>query len=284
MKTILLTAFLLILPFNSLRGGQKDEFIYFHDTRNSDLFTTFDAVLNFLLYFDNGFCKGIEVDFQKTGFYYDRGRGPNWWTYFFEPVSKGNPDDGLPIPCSIAHLSEIRSKVDNFSKREQYHKIIRKYIRIQPTIRKKTQDFFVQNCKDFTVIGMHYYHIPSKNKRRIPYDHMSQEVRDYVKDNKLSNYRIFVSTNEQAFIDYMRLFFPNRILFFTGHRTPQPHHNNPKLNFQAAERELMECLLLSKFKVLIHTPTHLGIWASRYNPELPLILVDGRKAQPYRSN
>lgn len=260
------------------------EFIYFNDSRYSDLFATVEAVSHFLLYYEKGYCAGVEVDLQLSSLY---GQS-NWWAHFFEPICTGNFEDSLAIPTMIAYNYVIAPSIQDICKRERYHKVIKKYIRVTPSFKQKAQAFFDRNCKGVAAIGVHYYGYKKemtygiqkeiKKIRRVPYEHMTQEVRDYIKDSKMHDYKIFVSTNEQAFLDQMRLLFPNRIIHLPG-RTSQ---DQKQRNLFRAEQDLIECLLLSKCNILIHTPTPVGIWASRFNPSLSLILVDGHKQLSYR--
>jgi hypothetical protein len=42
-------------------------------------------VINILEAYDTDLIRGVQVDFKKTGLYYDPSFGENWWEYYLNP-------------------------------------------------------------------------------------------------------------------------------------------------------------------------------------------------------
>lgn len=123
------------------------------------------------------------------------------------------------------------------------------------------------------MIGVHY----SKSRRTTPYVRLSEQVHRYVKEKKIRDYRLFVSTEDQGFLDFMRMLFPDRVRFLPGLRSKGKKPIQIKAPFARGEREVMEWLLLSKAQIMIHTHSTLSFWVKCYNLSLPTIFVEGNK-------
>lgn len=201
--------FVILIVGLHLRPLSAQEFICFTESQSTDLFTTFNCIMRLLLYYEKGHCAGVEVDFQKNGAFYEAAHGADWWHYYFDPILAGNPDLGLPIPCNEWRATEVTARVAEDCTREEFHRLIRKYIRAKPSIKQKVQEYYKKNFKGHVVIGLHYTaaNRPPKTPR-IEFDRLSDEVHRYLKENKIRDFRLFVSTDEQAFLDMMRILFP----------------------------------------------------------------------------
>lgn len=278
MRLLLMTILIL-----ALRPLSAQEFVFFNEPNSADLFASFNCVMRLLLYYEKGQCAGVEVDFQKNGVYYEASRGSNWWQYFFEPIIAGDPDMGLPIPCSERRANEVTERIAEDCRREEFHKMVRKYIHAKPSIRQKVQQYYKKNFKGHVVIGLHYTALNRPPRTpRIEFDRLSDEVHRYLKENKVSDFRLFVSTDEQAFLNMMRMLFPNRVNFLRGVRSIGNAPIAIKNPYDHAERQIMECLLLTKTDVLISSPSHLSTWAASFNLALPVIKIEGKRIPDYR--
>src|SRR5690554_1375047 len=54
--------------------------------------------------------SGVVVDFGKTGLYYEPELGPNWWSYYFEPISLGDVNGLQMETCSWKQALEVMLK------------------------------------------------------------------------------------------------------------------------------------------------------------------------------
>lgn len=248
------------------------EYIYVNESYSGDLFSSVNCIVRLLLYHEMGYCAGIEVDFQKNGHFYEPSRGSNWWEYYFEPIQVGNPDDGLPIPCGESRAYEATQEIVDACKPQRFNKIIKKHIRVKPAIRQKMQHYFAQNFKGQTMIGVHFI----KN-RRITYDNISQAIHRYVKEKKIRDYRLFVSTEDQGFLDFMRMLFTDRVRFLPGVRSKGKKSAQVTTPYAQGEREVLEWLLLARSEIMIHTHSTLSFWVKCQNLSLPTITIETDK-------
>ncbi len=260
----------LLLPFLSIAEEDRQEFIVLTEPQSKEFFSTINCVGRLLFYYDKGLCSGVEVDFQNNGFFYKQERGPNWWHYFFEPILVGLPDAGVPFPYTERLAYQLTQDFEERQIQQKLPKIIKKYIHIKPHITDKVKSFYNSNFKDNVVIGVHYR---GRKNERIPYNRVSDEIHRYLQENKIKQFRIFISTNEQPFLDSMRMRFATQILSLPGLRSNAKDPTEIKAPYIHGERELMDCLLLTKTNVMIYTSSYLSEWALLFNPELPAIQV-----------
>jgi hypothetical protein len=264
---------LLLLPFTA--AAEEGDFIFFNDPLQNHTLGTLNTVLQMIRYYEKGFCEGVEVDFQKKGVYFVPGQGPNWWSYYFEPVCLGNSYESLMIPSDANRGREIGPAIQN-SSAKKFHKIFKKYIRFKPVIKQKAQAFFNQHFEGHTLIGIHYGAFP-----RIDYTILIAEVHKYLKANKVHDYRIFVSTEKEKFLEAIQIAFPGRVHSISMKRfngSPPTHFSSP---FIRGQNELLDWLLLTKSDFLIHTPSLSAKLISYYDPDIPHIEVNGRSRPPY---
>ena len=57
------------------------------------MFSMFHFVLFYIQEYERNKIAGLNVDFEKTGLYFDEKFGMNWWEYYFEPLIIGGEDD-----------------------------------------------------------------------------------------------------------------------------------------------------------------------------------------------
>lgn len=264
---LLCTAFIFCL-----KPGAAQEYIFVNESYADDLFSSVNCIVRLLLFHETGHCAGLEVDFQKNGHFYDPARGPNWWEYYFEPVQVGNPDDGLPIPCGESRAYEATQEIIDVCKPQRFNKIIKKHIRVKQDVRQKMQHYFSQYFKGHTMIGVHFF-----KGRRVSYDRLSEAIHRYVKEKKIRDYRIFVSTEDQGFLDFMRMLFTDRVRFIPGVRSNGKKRSPTAAPYSKGEREVLEWLLLAKSEIMIHTHSTLSFWVKCQNLSLPTIIIEPEK-------
>jgi len=89
---------------------------------------------------------------------------------------------------------------------------------------------------------------------------------------KPENFKIFVATDNQAFLDCMKQTFGNRVCYLEMERSTddQPIHTQRKLNgYVKGEEALLDCLILSKSAFLFRTASNLNNASLMFNPSLP---------------
>ena len=98
--------------------------------------------------------QGLKVDFGHYGLYYESNHGPNWWGYFFEPISFGTTTFSPFYMSWEEGCDAFRAK--SALPREKALALVKKYIRIQQHIRKKVDCFVKDYFHGAYTIGVHY--------------------------------------------------------------------------------------------------------------------------------
>jgi hypothetical protein len=216
----------------------------------------------------------------KKGSYLCPEMGSNWWEYYFEPLAK--PEVNCRLERQPFQDMILFSCRKNFS-RKQAHRIIRKYIHIKPHIQNKVDSYVQENFKNQFMIGVHYRGTDKVIETpRTPYERMYEAIREIVDQLNTQDYTIFVATDEQQFVDYMRTKFNNVICTDSVRSTNNdPIHYNKTSNepvvpglqsYELGEEALIDCLLLSKCNILIRTyHSHFSSTAGVFNPYMPII-------------
>lgn len=219
--------------------------------------------------------EGLLIDFATNGLYYDPEHGPNWWSYYFDPIRLGKWDGGS--------FSSMRKKdyFQAFKKRRQLtraqaSKLVKKHIHVKKHILEKMEQFVVRHFDNVYVIGVHYRGTDKSRKEapRVSYEKVFQSIADHLPQNR--PWRIFVATDEQQFLEEILKAFPERVIACDAHRstTTTGIHFSCKNSYAVGEEALIDALLLSRCDLLIRTSSNLSLWSTYLNPELPTILLN----------
>lgn len=221
--------------------------------------------------------SGIEVDFGLNGLYYDPSHGPNWWSYFFEPLHLGNNENAKIIEPSEEQYRRAWEYRYQLS-RDIAAQIVEKYIRVKPHIQEKVDDFVQKTFQNYFVIGVHYRGTDKGGEApRVSYDNLFMEIDKHLQD--LSRCLIFVATDEIDLKDQLKKRYPGIVATTDAQCTTAGGpgiHFLFKQNYQTGEEALIDCLLLSKCNMLIRTSSNLSLWSTYFNPNLPVILLNRR--------
>lgn len=241
----------------------------------------------------------------------------NVWEYYFEPVTtnrdkrsdiiKENFNNFLlkEIPQNFGYrnikTSGLRVKpdwniVDDYWRKEA-NRVIKKYISIKPNIIDKIDLFYEENLKpNKTKIAVHLrggrgakelYH-----EDNVQLEYYKDCINEWILDNNIENYCIFVASDSNQAIKYMSSNFKN-VKFYPCHRTDSYYINgksyadvqevgwNPKgkqfmphKRAEIGEEALIESQLLSKCDIMFHHDSLLAIGAANFNPNMELIHIE----------
>ena len=203
LRVIAAVCFLLGFVFVSPRSTY---YILDAPENGNGFFSCFHTVTGFLDFYEKNKkdCAGIEINFTQ-GLYFDSSVGPNWWEYFFEPVKIGSDKDASIVRCSGDQKNQWAWNAISIISRMEASRLIAKYIHVKAHVLKKVDDFVVQNFKNNQVIGVHYRGT-DKNKWEatyVSYEKVYKEIIKVIKTQQYKQYKIFVATDEQAFITYI---------------------------------------------------------------------------------
>lgn len=243
--------------------------------RDAGMFSIFNDVLAMLKHYDQGAYRGIQVNFSKMGAYYDPEMGKNWWNYYCEPISFGLKRDVSIVKGRGGLIPDYPNGNPDFTDREEAHRLINKYIRFRPHIQKKITLFMQDHFHGNYIIGIHYRGTDNKESEFVPFEQVAYRVKKKIQTLRLRNYKIFLATDEQRFLEYMIDEFGDHLCYlkdaFRG-VTDVGIHQDPNLNkYKAGEDAVLDCILLSRCDLLFRTASNLSLWSTFFNPDLPVI-------------
>jgi hypothetical protein len=243
----------------------------------SGLFSEFASVLGLLDHYDSRrhLYAGLRVEFDD-GLYLDPQVGSNWWNYYFEPVAIGSGDGRARI-VSQAYHDLCANRVERNMSRQRGAVLVDRYITPSRAVANIVDNYVRQHWRDGRVIGVHYRGTDKEiDARRVPYEEAEQAVREQLEKMPYPM-RIYVATDEQAFVDYMRARFPGVTLARDMFRSQdgQPIDViNADSNYQKGLDAVVDCLLLSRSQSLVRTASNLSLIATFLNPDLPTTLLN----------
>ena len=221
--------------------------------------------------------SGITVDLKKNGLYYDPSYGPNWWTYYFEPICVGSAKNATIVYPTSEQYTDALVKRRRIT-RKAAAQIVKKHIHIKPHIQEKIDAFISQFFLGRYVIGIHYRGTDKcKEAPRVAYKTIFEEINKRIPQEKL--YALFIATDEVEFLEQAQEKYPNQVIATESHRANNGNigvHFSNKNNYILGEEALIDAYLLSKCDVLIRTSSNLSLWSTYFNPDLPVILLSQR--------
>jgi len=242
-------------------------------------FCMFQAVLGMLDAYDKEEISGVEINFGKSGYYYDESMGENWWNYYFEPFR-------MHIDGSSYRISFQEKAYDYYLRgssklsKGRCNFLINKYMRIQPKILQEVKEFLRRNIKDSNFIGVHYRGTDKMKGESTFLSVKSAVLRIKQKLScmkKPSGYRIFVATDDQSFLDHMKTEFGKRICYFEMERSTNNlpiHMYGASSGYIKGKMALLDCLVLSKSVFLFRTSSNLSNVSLVFNPSLESVLLN----------
>lgn len=239
------------------------------------LFSCFLTALGCLQRYEAGFYAGVEIDFQDHGLYYDRDYGRNWWNYYFEPLAVGDRQNAKIVKDRIAICQETAILATNKMSLRRCNQLINRYIKIKPDLLMEIDQFVVDHFQEDYIIGIHYRgtdKITTNEAKFTDYSTVADAVREQLSIHQSGNYQIFVATDEEAFLVYMKEQFPDRIICQeTAQRSTNdiPIHLRNDHPYQIGKEAVIDAIVLSRCDFLIRTLSNLSICSCYFNPLLP---------------
>ena len=269
-------------------NGRFQDFMWVRPTfPRVGMFAFCNLVLGHLYFLDKGYYRGLGVDLENTGVYYEAAKGPNWWTYYFKPLHINSEIDlGMDSRSSIPdkgtlgfELNRVAAALRMHIPREEAHALIKKYIQVQDYILEEAEKFKTANFQDFFIIGIHYRGTDKSTEApRTTYKQVEQAVFEQISLLSHDQFMIFIATDEQPFLNYMLSKFPDKVICTEATRSTDftsIHHHAPN-HYEIGKQAIVDALLLSKCHLLIRTSSNLGLWATYFNPDLPVVLLNHR--------
>jgi hypothetical protein len=269
------------------------------------LFSEFHSVLGALAYAESHGAAGVRVDFRSP-LYAERDRGPNWWTYFFEPATV-RLAAAEPAPDDEVHLNGIVTKYGTYGgfsdvvggpaaylypmrfgmSRPALHRLLTAHIHVRPEILDEAAKVIASRFEPGAyIIGVHYRGtdathgwtgtLTNYRTSRMPYSAYADEVRRVLNGAAPRAYQVFVATDEIDFLEFMQREFGPRVLCLDDsprvHAHQQAIHLDRSLrvsNYQKGKSALVDCLVLAATSYLVKGRSNLSDASLAFNPALP---------------
>lgn len=237
-------------------------------------------VLGHLYLFDSNKYTGINeliIDFAEKGVYYDPNHGRNWWEYYFKQTGTLTNKSRYTTDIESGKAWLIRRQLS----RKVAASLVKKYIMLNDKMQSAVATFVANNFKGHYVLGVHYRGTDkSREAERVEYPDALVAIAARIAPLQAAktDYRIFVATDEQPFLDLMRTTYPDRVIAIDAFRSSDSsnvHHsgNNP---YKLGEEAVLDAYLLAKCDFLIRTSSNLSLWSTYVNPDLPVIMLNHR--------
>lgn len=251
----------------------------------------FLAVLNHLQWCQKN-NKTPVVYWPKQGLYYDK-RGlngivsENIWDYYFYPVSDAgyqpsdNPSyeysiDGfavatLPYPFPYAELAHVKQIYPDKQLRKDMNELISSYIKIKKPTNNKIEEFYNNHLKDRFTVSIHLRGTDKHYETEpISLDRIFEEA------NKYAPCQFYIATDEQRLLEEAQQRLKGDVISYDCFRSKnnqagihyQTNYPSERSRALLGEEALIDCILLSRCNLMIHTWSNLSISALLFNPDI----------------
>lgn len=295
-------SYLVLITLNCLPLTAKDAdkiWVLPSFDHGGGLFHNFMNVIGFLDDCEQKQIINYKVDFGDKGHYFEKELGTNWWEYYFEPIEHKNllvrilsPWKRTTKRVNSDRMAQFVRNVEYKMSRQRAHELITKYIKLRPELEEEVNQFTKKYFSSFHVIGIHFrgtdkihalQGYAQAEASQVAYDEVFYEIDLYVKKLEGANYRLFVATDVQEFLDVMEKRYEGLVIATPSIRSKdgKPLHylveNAPPLYYYMQGKEAaIDCLLLSKCHFMIKTSSNLNFCASLFNPDLEMVSLNQR--------
>lgn len=195
---------------------------------------------------------------------------------FFEPIALGNlnakelhyrPNQSINLVSGGYRLP-----------REHVGKLLEKYVFLKPELEEEIEDLVETMFKGHYVVGVHHRGTDKKYETKlVPYAEtlkVLEELIETLPQISVDNLRIFVATDEQAFLNKLLALYPDKVIHndFVRSTNKFPlHYSNDKYgsNYQKGKEAIIDCFMLSRCNYLIYPATSsFSYFSTRLNPKL----------------
>ena len=248
---------------------------------NPGFFSVFHTVLGCLDEYEKNNWDALRVDFGEEGLYYDEKIGPNWWEYFFEPISlqrdsSVTPESFEKFPTYEKIAFSLTSQFE--LPRIRTHELIEKYVKLKPHIQEKISNFCTTFFKENFILGVHYRGTDKVAEApELTYDAVSRNIQSTLDHIEYEDVKVFIATDDENFLNFIKGKFPGKIIASNAMRSLDGnpvHQFETQKNYLKGEGAILDCMLLSNCHLLIKMASNLSDVSVEFNPNLPFIQLN----------
>ena len=270
----------IFISFDST-ANQKKHVIGIGSHRKGGLFYNFLGALNNIRYAESKNMVPV-VLWDAPYLYFEKGHGgtDNIWEYYFEPVSSAHYEENDTIwpsneaPDNRALAPTRFSKCHQYeaaSLRKQMSEIIKKYIRVKPSIQQKIDQFYQENMAGKITIGIHLRGTDKKDELQYTFDPeiMLHDANKLAAD--FPGCQFFIATDEEKLLKKAQNILQGKVLYCPAQRSLNGspiHYSKQKNKAHLGEEVIIEALLLSRCNMFLHTCSSVSTAVLFFNPTL----------------
>jgi hypothetical protein len=151
---------------------------------------------------------------------------------------------------------------------------------VKAGVMARVDQYWTAHAGGAEVIGAHYRGTDKwEGAPVVPFEAVAQAVLDASTTASADRWKLFLATDEDACVAFMRQRFPGRVVALDIRRSNdgRPLHKAPGNGFRKGEEAMMDCLLLARCAHLVRTDSDLGLFATFFNANLPVRLLGSRQ-------
>ena len=212
--------------------------------------------------------------------YTDPRRGADCLAYFFENPEQEFIDANVVETVGIGKLSQLGlpSRYMRGMTLEHASMLVKRHMRVRQEVVDAVERFWRAHFDGGVVLGVHFRGTDKHEAPRVSYEHCAQAITRFLNHHPEVD-RIFVASDESPFVQFMRKEFRSIPVSFCDDQrsdgTLAVHHRDfGGDNYEKGREALVNCLLLARCSVLIRTASALSGWASVFNPQLRVIMLN----------
>ena len=245
----------------------------------------FFAQVNWCLFIFQ-YCErhGLIPDLRLTGeTYLDRDRGLNWLEHYFdlsEPMTAEDIANRVRYTKRIYDFVQMGPPIAPDMSIDEGARLLHKYLRLKPHIHKMVEDLWAAFRIDGPVVGVHFRGTDKSTEApRVSWQHCLKILEKYLSNHSTTR-AVFVASDEQEFVDFIGQSITHiPVHSRDDHYRSLTNEKRPVFlkeggGYEKGEDALVNALLLAKCSTLIRTTSFLSAWASIFNPELKVILLN----------
>jgi hypothetical protein len=263
-------------------------------------FSNFNKVVQYLtLSLNHSGIRAIMIDWRLdksrklSQFPYGCHEDGNIWEYFFEQPSF--PPDSFMRSTKIAywrdHSITNRDAYTLYKSgnawRQQYHAAFTKYIRIQAHILEKVDRIYSRYMAGKYCIAGHIrneaHKVEEPSNTTTPFQVYVEKIEDILRSRN-GEAVIFLATDVEAYVRRLQRAFHAQVIVQpgvtrllenpSGDFGHQLHHGNAPASLKLGEDVLVDCLLLAKCHVFVHTVSNIATAVGYINPDILMVYCD----------
>jgi len=209
--------------------------------------------------------------------------GPDWFQYFFEQHERAYVRDNVVTTVRMRTIRDLGLPTRCFAQMTigRAARLAQRYLTVRPEITEAV-NVFTRDHFNGRVLGVHYRGTDKTEAPRVSYDEVTRTVRAHLERDRDVRC-LFVTTDEAAFLDHVQaerlgvpLCYCDDLRSSGAMAIQKPNFAGDR--YRKGREALVNALLLARCDHVIRTASMLSGWASIFNPQLPVTLLN----EPYK--